>query len=311
MKNDPPPWPARRRLELAYTATLAAIPGDARTVDLWIPVAVSDPRQDVRLYERPRQGRLTTDRRFGNRMLHHRLTRDEIAAGTLALTLRYTVALRERRTDPDRLAAAPPGGVPAGLRRYLEPCRQVPLQGPAAELVAALDLPREPARAARKVYDYLIDTFVYDWQAPGAGRGDLRWACDNKTGDCTDYHTVFLALCRRHGIPADHCFGIPLPLGKDRYADWHCWARFWARGADWTTVDASEADKHPELREFYFGTLGTRCLALSHGRDVVLEPRQAGPPLNLFAAPYAEADGRPLTGAAFEVRYTERSAENR
>jgi hypothetical protein len=33
-------------------------------------------------------------------------------------------------------------------------------------------------------------------------------------------------------------------------------------------------------------------LALTSGRDIVLVPRQASPPLNVFVYPYAEVDGQ-------------------
>jgi len=73
--------------------------------------------------------------------------------------------------------------------------------------------------------------------------------------------------------------------------DWHCWARFWVDGPGWITIDASEASKHPELRDYNFGTLSNTYLTLSHGRDVMLEPVQHGPALNIFADPYVEVDG--------------------
>jgi hypothetical protein len=119
------------------------------------------------------------------------------------------------------------------------------------------------------------------------------WACSSRTGDCSDYHSVFIGICRSAGIPADHVFGLPLKVkqGKGEVKDWHCWARFWVAGPGWITIDASEASKHPELRDYNFGTLSNNYLTLSHGRDVALEPVQHGPPLNIFADPYVEVDG--------------------
>jgi hypothetical protein len=35
-------------------------------------------------------------------------------------------------------------------------------------------------------------------------------------------------------------------------------------------------------------------VTLSTGRDITLEPKQDGPPLNYFLNPYAEADGKPV-----------------
>ena len=35
-------------------------------------------------------------------------------------------------------------------------------------------------------------------------------------------------------------------------------------------------------------------MRLSTGRDIVLEPKQAGEPLNFFYGPYVEIDGKPV-----------------
>jgi hypothetical protein len=59
-------------------------------------------------------------------------------------------------------------------------------------------------------------------------------------------------------------------------------------------VDASEAWKHPEKKNYFFGGHDDNRLQLSVGRDIRLEPPQQGEPLNYFVYPYAELDGKPL-----------------
>jgi len=36
----------------------------------------------------------------------------------------------------------------------------------------------------------------------GWGRGDAKWACDAKFGNCTDFHSYFMGLARSKGPPA-------------------------------------------------------------------------------------------------------------
>jgi hypothetical protein len=48
------------------------------------------------------------------------------------------------------------------------------------------------------------------------------------------------------------------------------------------------------LREYYFGAVDESRIAVVTGRDLVLNPPQAGEPLNYFMYPYAEADGKAL-----------------
>jgi hypothetical protein len=59
-------------------------------------------------------------------------------------------------------------------------------------------------------------------------------------------------------------------------------------------VDASEAWKHPQLRNYYFGHLDADRVAFTIGRDLVLKPRQSGEPVNFLIYPYVEVDGKPL-----------------
>ena len=71
-------------------------------------------------------------------------------------------------------------------------------------------------------------------------------------------------------------------------------------------IDPSRADKFPQDRDYYFGTLGSTWLTLVHGRDVVLEPPQQGPPLNMLHGPVAEVDGKPLEKVLWNVHYKDR-----
>ena len=142
----------------------------------------------------------------------------------------------------------------------------IPIKGRISELARGIDLPEgEPLRAGRRIYDYLVDTMVYNYQAPGAGTGNAVWACDSKTGDCTDYHSVFIGVCRWRGIPADHVFGLTMPPEKSEgdTRNCHCWAQFWVADVGWIPIDASRADKFPEDRDFYFGTLGSTWLTIA------------------------------------------------
>jgi len=67
------------------------------------------------------------------------------------------------------------------------------------------------------------------------------------------------------------------------------------QGIGWIPIDASEAWKHKEKIEYFFGATDTNRLMMTLGRDIRLHPAQAGGPLNYSVYPYAELDGRPFT----------------
>src|SRR5207244_2870457 len=82
----------------------------------------------------------------------------------------------------------------------------------------------------------------------GWGLGDIPYCLKVGKGNCTDYHTLFIALARATGIPARWNMGFPVAYGDGKadtgdqtVAGYHCWAEFYAPGAGWVPVDISEA----------------------------------------------------------------------
>ena len=73
--------------------------------------------------------------------------------------------------------------------------------------------------------------------------------------------------------------------------------------------NCSEAQKHPEMREYFFGAHDENRVTFSTGRDLRLNPAQQGERLNFFIYPYAEVDGRPHDKIDRKVQYENLSAE--
>ena len=135
-------------------------------------------------------------------------------------------------------------------------------------------------------------------------------------GNCTDFHTLFIALARASGIPARWNMGFPLAYG-DGGADgaqevkgYHCWAEFYAPGAGWVPVDISEARKHPELKAYFFGGLSGNRVLFTRARDASLEPAGTGRRLNYFIYPVARADGQDVS-SEWTLRYTDEPSASR
>ena len=247
-------------------------------------------RSLVRKRSGPEAGEFNTEPQYGNLMYHKRFTAPfpETVGAELVFDIHRQELVVPEAKGLDTTAASK---APDKMAAYLASNRLIPTDGRIDTIAQQIGLEgKPPIVAARAIYDYLIDEFKYNYMAEGAGKGDVLWACDSKTGDCTDYHSMFLALCRNQGIPATHEFGFPIrtknPSGKIPY--YHCWARFHVEGIGWIPIDASEADKHPELFDYNFGSQTADLMKFTNGRDLILAPPQQGPPLNYFAHAYAE-----------------------
>jgi transglutaminase-like putative cysteine protease len=289
-----------RTFLLTCRATVPAQPASTKTLEFWMPVPHNDKSQDVRdlKIEAGAPYTIETDH-YGNQVLHLKPAVAPTAPLVVTLTAQVTrhEHLNLRATDdhaPAETEARDPNKA-----RWLAPDRLVPLdakiKAQAQEVVDKAHA-TTPLAKARAIYEHVVSTVTYDKTGQGWGRGDIYYACDARRGNCTDFHAIVIGYCRALGIPARFSIGLPLPAGhgKGEIKGYHCWAEFFTKETGWVPVDASEAAKNPDKRNYFFGAHDENRVEFTRGRDLTLTPKQAGPPLNYFVYPYAEADGKPL-----------------
>jgi hypothetical protein len=185
----------------------------------------------------------------------------------------------------------------AELEESLGENTTVPLGGKVSAVAGELEDGESDFETGRMLYDHTLERMKYDKPDDGGmwGRGDSEWACDAKYGNCTDFHSYFMALARTKGIPARFEMGFSIPAGPEKEAKvggYHCWAFFHAEGKGWVPVDISEADKMPEKAKYFFGALCENRVTMTGGRDLMLTPAPAAGALNFFVYPYLEIDGK-------------------
>lgn len=283
-----------RSIELVETVRVKS-PAGAKSLSLWIPKPPSAGSQTAELLsvEAPAPHRVTTEKEFHNETVY--LQARPKPGSELEVKLRYRI-LR----DPQATAQGPaPGSAdrsPRGLLVIDDEIRKL-----AAEKTKGLAAPLEKGKA---LYDYVLGRMRYDKTGEGWGRGDSVYACRVGKGNCTDFHSLFMALSMASGMPARFRMGFSVPKDAAGAATgYHCWAEFWAEGTGWVPVDISEAWKNPGRRDYYFGRLDSSRVLVSTGREIRLSPPQRGRRLNFLSRPYAEADGRPIPDVDFERSY--------
>jgi transglutaminase-like putative cysteine protease len=148
---------------------------------------------------------------------------------------------------------------------------------------------------ARALYDHVIERMAYKRVGQGWGKGDPVYACNARTGNCTDFHAYFIAIAREVGIPARFAIGASIPSSRDNggISGYHCWAEFYAEGK-WWPVDISEADKYSNLATYYFGHHPANRVELSRGRNLKVTPGPASGPINFLAYPVLEVNDKPI-----------------
>jgi transglutaminase-like putative cysteine protease len=284
-----------RHFTFHYGLTVKNLPAGER-VRVWIPQAHSDQFQEVKVLSASGDLALkkTRESRYGNEMYYA-----EDAKGRteeLHFEVVYDVVRQERLILGRQIPHLE--DVPISSREkkeYLAPDKLVPVTGLPAELAGKVTAGvSRPLDQAHAIYDYVFSTMTYDKTGTGWGRGDVLYACSAKKGNCTDFHSLFIAMARSQGIPARFEIGFSLPADQHaaEIAGYHCWADFFEPRHGWVPVDISEAWKHPEKRAYFFGAHDDNRVQFTMGRDLRLSPPQDGEPLNYFVYPYVEVGGK-------------------
>ena len=272
----------RDEFEFLYRATLPKITAAAR---MWLPLPTTDSFQtvEVKSINAPGKQSILEERENSNRVLFL-----ELGPADSGKTI-------EIRFQVQRLEKAVRTAQTSDREKYLEPERLVPA-GEDFKSIAqkVVDGKKSDLMAARALYDHVIDRMRYMKYGTGWGKGDAVYACDVRTGNCSDFHSYFIALARSVGIPARFAIGAAIPSERNEGGidGYHCWAEFYADGK-WWPVDISEGDKYTSLATYYFGHHPANRFELSRGRDLVVEPGPASGPINFLAYPVLEIGGKP------------------
>jgi transglutaminase-like putative cysteine protease len=301
--NDPAPA-ASRSFEFTYTVTVPALPAASAPLRVWIPLPDHDAYQKISdlSIEAPVAHTVEQHAEYGNEFAVFVVNAQQPTA-PFDIVLRFQATRFEHRvplaTNTSLAIAA--NGTSAEtklmLAHWLQPDRLVPTNGVIAQLAQENTAgATDTLDKARKIYEYVVSTMRYDKTGEGWGHGDAIWACTAKRGNCTDFHSLLIGMMRASGIPARFEIGFPLPADKTAgdIPGYHCWAQFYVEGLGWIPVDASEAWKHPDKREYFFGAHDVNRIQFTTGRDLRLDASQKGDPLNYFIYPYAELDGKPF-----------------
>jgi transglutaminase-like putative cysteine protease len=289
------PTQETRHFAFQYRFTVKNVPAGER-LRVWIPAAHSDEFQEVKVVSATGDlgWRRTHESRFGNEMYYAQT--GKAWRTDFSFEIVYDVIRHERLT----LGAASPRLAEVQLKdrdrkEYLQPDKLVPVTGLPADLALKVTQDKTtPLDKARAIYDYVFTTMRYDKTGTGWGQGDVLYACEAKKGNFTDFHSLFIAMARSQGIPARFEIGFPLPPDKHfaEVAGYDCWSDFFEPQHGWVPVDISEAWKHQEKRDYFFGAHDVNRVQFSMGRDLRLNPAQDGPPLNYFVYPHVEVGGK-------------------
>jgi transglutaminase-like putative cysteine protease len=286
-----------RTVEVRYLVNLSELRQDHGRVDIWLPFPGETAHQQVMASrvtsEFPYQ--LHYDPVYGNAILHFNVESKELRDATIGYEAvvnrrEWKVPFHKKATNPwphDKNLAA----------LHLRENRKIKFQ---PEVIEAANTIRDKYKTnldiAHAAYDHVLATMEYDKSGDGWGNGDTAWACSMGKGNCTDFHSLFLAVIRAAGVPGQFEIGMAFPSNMSEgditffKCGYHCWTSFYTPEYGWVPADVSEAAQKSGLRDYFFGAVDENRVLLSRGRDIDLVPKQRGESENFFTEPRIETE---------------------
>lgn len=277
------------QFEFYYETTLPEIQNEAK---VWIPIAQSDKFQDIEIKGMKIYGKdeIIKEKEYGNKILFLELNQDH---SNKKVKITYQVKRKEKSAYTEENL---------NINKYLNENVLMPVGTDRfKEIVAeATDGMQNDNKLiqARAIYDYIIDNMRYA-KNEKYGTGDAVYACDSKTGNCTEFHSLFISLARTANIPARFAIGAGIPSDRDEGGinGYHCWAEFYVEDK-WWPVDISEGNKYTALATYYFGRHPANRIEFTKGRDLRFEPAPQSSPVKFMAYPIFEVDGKSVVSNA-------------
>jgi transglutaminase-like putative cysteine protease len=319
-----PAWAKSRSGSISMEIDLGAA-GKGQVTRLWLPYPVSDRQQtisDLHVSGDFASSGVYTDTVNSTPILYAEWPKE---ATTRKLSITFAAERQEMRIDDLKDQDVPWNRV--DYAEYLGATTLGPIDGAVKTLVDEIVRNKKSVYAkAQAIYDWTVENMYRDPTTIGCGKGDVCLLLMKPGGKCTDISSVFVALCRAAGVPAREVFG--LRLGKKAQEDitggQHCWAEFFLPGRGWVPADPADVRKAilvenleagdariKGYRDYFWGGIDPCRIKLAVGRDLILNPPQAGAPLNTFGYPYAEVNGQPLDfydakNFSYKFSFTER-----
>jgi len=319
------------------------VPEGAKTVRVWFAVPQEDNYSVIRNFSVSSEYPVRYERdSWGNRVGYVEIQNP--AQKQIALKEEFDLTRTESRHAVEPSATRPlTDQERAALAAYLQPATHVILNDDIKKLAASITGGEtNPVLAARKLYEWTYKNVNYWVKDPehlkASSVGSTEYCLRTKTGNCTDFHSLFASLAISSGIPTRMVYGSllkPTLNGMEVDASYHCWIEFFAPRLGWLPLDASLAniyaeeiqlnDKNKKLVElttstgyrgpdkskvdYYFGNLDERRVVWSVGRDLTMQPPQEAGPVNSLPKMYVEIDGKQSADWTRQLTYKELGAE--
>ena len=125
---------------------------------------------------------------------------------------------------------------------------------------------------AKAMFRYIVKNFSYKYPVSKRGVENLNLA--KLEGDCAEYSSLFVTMCRIADIPARNQTGFVIFLEENEVSE-HAWAQVNLKGIGWVDMDtqyASFEENADKGMKLYFAKRSDLRVNFVNGFNVILKP---------------------------------------
>ncbi len=121
----------------------------------------------------------------------------------------------------------------------------------------------------RSIFNFAVYNFEYRY--PVKRRGAEKLNLSDLKGDCAEYSSLFVTMCRTLKIPARNSTGFIISLKNKKIAE-HSWASVYLKPYGWIDFDTQYASTEKNKIKKYFGQRGDYRIIFANGFNIPLKP---------------------------------------
>ncbi len=126
----------------------------------------------------------------------------------------------------------------------------------------------------QKIFHYIIKNFEYKW--PVDHRGVKNLNLQKLEGDCAEYASLLVTMCRIAGIPAKNQTGLVI-FSQDNSINEHGWASVYLKDLGWIDVDPQYGSLEATLslaEKIYLGNRPEERITFTNGFNIDLKTKE-------------------------------------
>jgi len=236
-------------------------PGNVKTLDVYLAVPENRVNQEIdSIFYSPEKNEIVVDK-WGQKTAHF-YQKNLLAGKQFECSATYKVKTWDVRyfIFPDKVGIL--SEIPQDIKqKYLVNDNKYQYNDTVIQngVKKAIGNEKNAYWVARKIFDYLILRMYY--QMTG-GWNTAPTVLTRGNGSCSEYSFVYIAMCRRAGLPARYVGSIA-QRGEAKSMDdvFHRWVEVYLPNYGWIPIDPSGGDQtSPAAQAKYFGSLYNRFL---------------------------------------------------